>query len=238
MSSVSTLVGETNNLVKKNIMQLIVSISNQGYLPLEGGQTLVHFIVKQCALNVGEEKDAPVKKGGGEGDDETSPKQIRDAATHILYVMATKVTSAETVLWPFLLELINNPKYSNAIVVLAKSIAHVGNLKREKQSEDYNINFETLVNIPSPQKIMARLMILAALPYREKGIGQAICSLMGALGPIIHPGLGKYWDDSVPSLLSHLEAHTKDTLNLTKWQEIGRAVQQECRDRSRMPSSA
>jgi len=134
------------------------------------------------------------------------------------------VASAETVLWPFLLELINNPKYTPAIVVLAKSIAHVGNVKRERGAEDYNINFETLVNIPSPQTIMCRLMILASVPMREKGYGVAMCNLMLALGPIINPAVGAYWDECVGSLISHLEAKEnakdkKDELNLQKWQD-------------------
>ena len=35
--------------------QLIAAMAHHGYLNLEGGQRLVEFIVKQCAVNVDEE---------------------------------------------------------------------------------------------------------------------------------------------------------------------------------------
>ena len=40
--------------------------------------------------------------------DVVSPLQIRNAANHILHVMCTKVPSAFPVLWPYLLEIIND----------------------------------------------------------------------------------------------------------------------------------
>lgn len=35
--------------------QLIAAMAHHGYLNLEGGQRLVEFIVRQCAVNVDEE---------------------------------------------------------------------------------------------------------------------------------------------------------------------------------------
>eukprot|EP00808_Paulinella_micropora_P010521 g49339.t1 len=50
ISSVNSLT-ETHSLeLRKAILQLIVSMSNHNYLPLEGGQNLVLFVLKQCAL--------------------------------------------------------------------------------------------------------------------------------------------------------------------------------------------
>jgi hypothetical protein len=89
MSSVTTLVGEENLAVKKAIMQLIVSMANQNYMPLEGGQALVRFICKQCAINATTDdgKAGPI-----------SPLQIRKAGDSILNVMATKVPSTHKVM--------------------------------------------------------------------------------------------------------------------------------------------
>ena len=41
--------------VKQMFAQLIVAMAHHGYLNLGGGQRLVEFIVKQCAVNVDEE---------------------------------------------------------------------------------------------------------------------------------------------------------------------------------------
>jgi len=40
--------------------------------------------------------------------DAVTPAQIRNAATHILHVMSSKVIGTHPVLWPFLLELISD----------------------------------------------------------------------------------------------------------------------------------
>ena len=37
------------------LAQLIAAMAHHGYLGLEGGQRLVEFIVKQCAVNVDDE---------------------------------------------------------------------------------------------------------------------------------------------------------------------------------------
>lgn len=145
MSSVITLVNEADLAVKKAIMQLIVSMSNMNYLQLEGGQTLVKFIAKQCALEIKEdgggagERKGDEKKGGGDAATATQIRCVRagcscsqsslvlihagchcsNAGNHILHVMATKVVSTHKVLWPYLLEMVNDQQFTNAMTVLA-----------------------------------------------------------------------------------------------------------------------
>ena len=94
MSSVVALMGEQELTVRKAITQLIVSMSNQQYLGMEGGHQLVKFIIQQAALPVDEQQ------GSGSGSkqqqlqaDDASPLQLRNASVHILYVMATKASA-------------------------------------------------------------------------------------------------------------------------------------------------
>jgi hypothetical protein len=80
--------------------------------------------------------------------------------------MATKVVSTHKVLWPYLLELINDAQFSNAMTILAgycslsrcflllaglnglnlcfldSCIHHLATVKREAKDAEYNINFE------------------------------------------------------------------------------------------------
>jgi hypothetical protein len=37
--------------VKKKFAQVVIAMGDHGYLELEGGQLMVEFIVKQCALS-------------------------------------------------------------------------------------------------------------------------------------------------------------------------------------------
>ena len=210
MSSVLTMIGEQDLQVKKAIMQLIVSMSNQGYLAMEGGQALIKFLLQQCAL--------PVDEGAKGGGDEASPLQIRNAGNHILYVMATKVPTSRPVMWPYLLELLNDEAYSRAILVLLRCVDALASRAREEGAEDYQVDFSLRQDIPRPQHILARLMALLAEPYKG-GLGAVVCRVMIALGPIIHPAVGQYWDESVPALIEYLEAHTEATLPVHKWQD-------------------
>ena len=216
MSAVLTMVGEQDLQVKKAIMQLIVSMSNQGYLAMEGGQALIKFILQQCALPV-DEATAAAKEGKGGAVDEASPLQIRNAGNHIVYVMATKVPSSRPVMWPYLLELLNDEAYSRAILVLLRCIDALATKAREEGAEDYQVDFALKQDIPRPQAILARLVSLLAEPYR-KDIGQVVCRVMLALGPIIHPAIGAYWDEAVPALLDYLDQHQGEA-TVWKWQD-------------------
>ncbi len=82
--------------------------------------------------------------------------------------------------------------------------------KREAKAADYAIQWEQKVNIPPPQTILARLMIMASVPFRQKGMGPAVIACMASLGPIVHEAIGKYWDESMPALLEHLECMDGD----------------------------
>ena len=220
MSSVLTMVGEGDMNVKRAMMQLIVSMSNHGYLEMEGGQALVKFIINQCALPV--DANAAAAGGGGDGkavSEDASPLQLRNAGNHILYVMATRVPSCRPVLWPYLVELINDEHYTRAILVLLRCIDALATTKRAEAAEDYRIDFELKQDIPRPQAILARLMCLLAEPLRH-AIGPVVCRCMLALGPLIHPAVGEYWDESVSGLIDYLDAHSSaDTLDLRKWQD-------------------
>ena len=211
-SSVLTMVGEADLSVKRAMLQLIVSMSNHGYLEMEGGQALVKFIINQCAL--------PVDAGAAVGGDEASPLQLRNAGNHILYVMATRVPSCRPVLWPYALELINDEHYSRAILVLLRCIDALATAKRAEQAADYHIDFELKQDLPRPQAILARLCALLAEPLRQ-GIGGVVCRCMLALGPLIHPAVGDYWDESVPALIEYLDAHggSGEAFELRRWQD-------------------
>lgn len=226
MSSVLTLLTEQDLLLKKTIMQLIVSMANHEYLSLEGGQALIKFILQQCNILIdGEDRDgklsaAATAAAANGNKDGATPLQIRNAGNHILGVMASKVPSTHKVLWPYLLELIVDPDFNRAAVIIFKVLEHVASVKREEQHPDYLINWEAQVNMPPPQALLCRLMILACEPFRAKGEqGIVMCKGMAALGPIIHPSIGKYFDESAPSLIAHLEQHTADSINLAKWQD-------------------
>lgn len=45
--------------------------------------------------------------------------------------------------------------------------------------------------MPPPQSMLARMMILACEPFRKGEAGMTMCKAMAAMGPLIHPSVGK-----------------------------------------------
>ena len=225
MSSVLTMINEQDLNVKRSMLQLIVSMSNQaGYMEMEGSQALVKFIINQCALPVVEHNNTAAAAAANSGSDDASPAQLRQAGNHILYVMATRVPSCRPVLWPYLLELLNDEHYTRAILVLLRCIDALAFTKRAEAATDYHIDYELKQDIPRPQAILARLMCLLAEPLRS-GIGLVVCRCMLALGPLIHSAVGEYWDETVGGLIEYLESHSSSSgsadsvLDIRKWQD-------------------
>jgi hypothetical protein len=225
MSSVCGIIGENDISMKKLLLQLITSMSNQGYLALEGGQILVKFVIQQSALAV-DESDAK------SGDILT----LRKAASHLLVVMASKVQSTQKTLWPYLFEFVCDEQYSRAILTLFKAIEALAAAKRELNAADYKIQWELNVNLPPPQAILARLFVLAADPYKfsknssSPEAGLVYCRCLVALGPILNPAAASYWDEAVAVLLEYLETSSVGTakgseeedinaFSLAKWQD-------------------
>ena len=50
LTGLKSILNDPNNKVKKSLAQTVMSMSHHGYLALEGGQELIEFIVRQCAL--------------------------------------------------------------------------------------------------------------------------------------------------------------------------------------------
>jgi len=63
-------------------------------------------------------------------------------ADNILNLCTTTISEMESVLWPYLLEFIVAPQYTEALAGVCKSIAYVAALKRENDDEDYLVDFE------------------------------------------------------------------------------------------------
>jgi maestro heat-like repeat-containing protein family member 1 len=215
LSSVQSLVSEPDLMLRKDLLQLIVGLANQGYFAFHGSDVLVHFIARQASIS-----DDTIKRFESKSKNaDVSPAQLRNAANHILHVLTTKVDNTHTVLWPYLLELIASPDHSAAFVVVCQCIADLVAIKAENK-EQVHVNFDVNPNLPTPQVILARLMVMVTMPFQRRGLGVAVIDCMGALGSTIHPAIGEYWADHIPALREHLEAHSEDDLNIAKWQDI------------------
>ncbi|XP_054426726.1 maestro heat-like repeat-containing protein family member 2A [Pteronotus mesoamericanus] len=75
------------------------------------------------------------------------------------------------------------------------------------------------VDLPVPQKLLARLLVLMSSPYEGEGRGIAMLNLLRTLSHSIAPSMADMWELEIPLLVNYLEEHTKFTWNQKTWED-------------------
>ncbi|CAG2193325.1 unnamed protein product [Mytilus edulis] len=214
VSGLKMMLSEQNNKLKKVFAQVVIAMAHHGYLELEGGQQMIEFIIKQSALK----NDPPGKKSPDP--EYVSNQALRTMCDHVLQLLTTTVEDMEHVLWPYLLELIVPEQYTEAQGVVCKCLSHLATKKRKEQTEDYEIDFETQANIPKPEALIARLMVLAGRPQNGRNRGIHVLTLMQGLVPNLNENLVELWDTVIPKLIQYLEDASKKNHWTENWEDL------------------
>ena len=77
---------------------MVIAMASHRYLELEGGQLMVEFVVRQCALDMEDKALAKLAM------DDVTPSLLRNMSDKTLQLITTTIEHMEDVLWPFLLE--------------------------------------------------------------------------------------------------------------------------------------
>ena len=202
LSSCLQLMEVTNMDVRKAFIQLIMAMADQDYLGLEGGQNMVLFLVKMCSI--------PQKPG-----DESS-KQIKSGADHILHVIASKVQSSHTVLWPYLFELILPNKNTLAVGSISRVLSLIARHKKQNNDETLIIKWHKDVNLPHPGEILVKLFVLLHQPYITKNYGEYICALLYNIGGILHDELASLFSDNFKIVGKFIKDNNGNDVEATK----------------------
>eukprot|EP01104_Vermistella_antarctica_P007673 TRINITY_DN1880_c0_g3_i1.p1 TRINITY_DN1880_c0_g3~~TRINITY_DN1880_c0_g3_i1.p1 ORF type:complete len:1673 (+),score=516.54 TRINITY_DN1880_c0_g3_i1:168-5186(+) len=215
------LSAESSVKVRKSIAQLMIAMASHEYLSLEGGDSLIEFVIRQCALSDAEIKAYDDKLKGKTNADTMA--SLRAMSQSILNLSTTTVQDIDTVMWPYLLEFIVPQQYTAALPFVCKGLAVVAAAKRERDDEDYYIDFDRLVNLPKPQAIIMRLLVVLNNPFNAKGslIGKEVLATLRSIGPILHPSICDMWDSALPKLGMFLDKNADDdTFKQTQWEDL------------------
>eukprot|EP00055_Hartaetosiga_balthica_P017962 m.125831 g.125831 ORF g.125831 m.125831 type:complete len:1630 (-) comp9433_c5_seq1:159-5048(-) len=210
--------------VKHTLAILISALAHNDYLHLEGGENLVRFIVQQSSISEEEiaHEKFMLKKKKGVNDDDITLNQLRNMCDNILIGAAKTMPCMELVLWPFLIQFLVPVANVCAVPVLSQSLTFLADKLGE--SDSYDIDFETEVNLPSPHAIFSRLLVLITSPlYRKRGV--EILRLLEAMSINFHESLEELWNGVIPKLISYLEEnsgdeHTWKSNHQEPWEEL------------------
>ncbi|XP_068797119.1 maestro heat-like repeat-containing protein family member 2B, partial [Struthio camelus] len=80
--------------------------------------------------------------------------------------------------------------------------------------------FLLAAKLPTPQALLARLLVLAAAPHAGGGCGVAALRLLQALPGAIHGAVGMVWAVKIPFLLQYLEGKSESCLDSAEWERL------------------
>ncbi|XP_031203259.1 maestro heat-like repeat-containing protein family member 1 isoform X3 [Mastomys coucha] len=215
LSSMRLPLLDTNDKVKRAVVQVISAMAHHGYLEQPGGEAMVDYIVQQCALPA-EEPEKP----GPDGENLVADS-VRAVSIRTLYLVSTTVDrmNSVSVLWPYLLEFLTPVRFTAALTPLCRSLVHLALKRQEAGADDFLIQYNSNANLPSPFAMTTRLLVVSSNPYLGDGRGAASLRLLKVMHQNIHPLLGQRWETTMPVLLEYLDEHTEETLSLKEWEE-------------------
>ncbi|XP_067153102.1 maestro heat-like repeat-containing protein family member 2B [Apteryx mantelli] len=80
--------------------------------------------------------------------------------------------------------------------------------------------FLLAAKLPTPQALLARLLVVAAAPHAGGGCGVAALRLLQALCGEIHGAVGTVWAVKIPFLLQYLEGKSESCLDSAEWERL------------------
>lgn len=130
----------------------------------------------------------------------------------------------EAVLWPFLIDFLLAPEYTNAIPAVIKSLSQLAlKLRQDSTSKLATIEYGKFKYVHGPYVLLARLLVLAAATPAadntssfEEAIN--VLAFMQNFAPNINKHLSCLWDQRIP-LLQHYLEQTKVAVDQDQWEE-------------------
>ncbi|XP_070604565.1 LOW QUALITY PROTEIN: maestro heat-like repeat-containing protein family member 1 [Erythrolamprus reginae] len=214
LSSMKLPLQDHSNKVKRAMVQMVSAMAHHGYLEQAGGEALIEFLVRQCALPA--EQAAP--QSPLEQEDVTD-SQVRSISASTLFLLSSTVDRMMDVLWPSLLGFVTPVALTKALGPLCKSLLALAAQKQEQGDSDQQLLYDPGGSLPTPHALMSRLLIVSSQPYMGGGRGALALRLLLVLRLSIHPEAEAPWNTRLPALLQHLEAHTAASLSLKDWQD-------------------
>uniref|UniRef100_A0A8C4UL78 Maestro heat like repeat family member 1 n=1 Tax=Falco tinnunculus TaxID=100819 RepID=A0A8C4UL78_FALTI len=205
LSSMKLPLQDSNNKVKRAMVQVISAMAHHGYLEQPGGEAMMEFLVRQCALS----SDAVSTPGDS----------VQSISVNTLFLLSTTVDRMSNVLWPYLLEFVTPIQFTNALTPLCKSLMYLAMKKQEEGESASLIRYDLNANLPSPYALTTRLLVVSSQPYVGDCRGTAALRLLNVLHYSVHPALDQLWSKKIPLLVEHIEENMEKSLSQKDWEE-------------------
>jgi hypothetical protein len=193
-------------------VHLILEMAKHNYLQCLGGTDLVNIVIQGASIS-----DDVVQKQLKSKQPVPSPtyEDLRLECDNVLTKFASDLGEyMDSVLWPYLLEHLVPYDRTAAFSILCKCISDIA--KRKKNDDDFIIDYDRSVNVPKPNQLFARLIVMMTEPFGRNQPGVNILRALYCLSPNIHPDVVEVWSKSLPKLKRYLD--NEDNFNQDQWE--------------------
>nr|XP_042117425.1 maestro heat-like repeat-containing protein family member 2B isoform X3 [Peromyscus maniculatus bairdii] len=206
--SIKVVMSDLNVKVRKSTLLLIQTMCEKGYIEAREGWPLINYIFSQFAMS-NRNLEKPVKCNSQ--DDEEEERSIQETSLEVLKSLDPLVIGMPQVLWPRILTFVVPEEYTGTLDYLF-NIIRILVMAEEKKKRDIQESTALVIStgavkLPSPQQLLARLLVIATLASLGKLCGVSAIGLLKIVPEIIHPKLVDLWKTRLPELLRPLEGN-------------------------------
>ncbi|XP_053057111.1 maestro heat-like repeat-containing protein family member 2B isoform X3 [Acinonyx jubatus] len=204
--TVKVVMGDLSIKVRNSTLLLIQTMCEKCYIEAREGWPLIDYIFSQFAMS-NKNLEKPMKPNSHE--DEKGEKSVRELSLEVLKTLDPLLIGMPQVLWPRILTFVVPAEYTGTLDYLfniIRSLIMAEERKKNNAQESTALVISTgAVKLPSPQQLLARLLVISMLASLGKLCGAGAIGLLKILPEIIHPKLVDLWKTRLPELLQPLE---------------------------------
>nr|XP_010972756.2 maestro heat-like repeat-containing protein family member 2B [Camelus dromedarius] len=203
--TVKVVMGDLSIKVRNSTLLLIQTMCEECYIEAQEGWPLIDYVFSQFAVST-KNLEKPVKPNSQEN--EKGEKSVQETSLEILKTLDPLVIGMPQVLWPRILTFVVPAEYTGTLKYLFNiiRILFMAEERKKKDKESTALVISTgAVKLPSPQQLLARLLVISMLASLGKLCGAGAIGLLKILPEIIHPNLVELWKTRIPELLQPLE---------------------------------
>ncbi|XP_072474918.1 LOW QUALITY PROTEIN: maestro heat-like repeat-containing protein family member 2A [Notamacropus eugenii] len=146
-------------------------------------------------------------------------KMVHKVTMDTVRIITASVSGVINEFWLKLLGYIMETEYTEALTPICISLTNLAERQRQQKESNTNVDRHGQVELPAPQKLLARLLVLLSAPYKGEGRGVAMLQLLKTLHQSIAPAMADLWEIEIPALIQYLEEHTQYTWNQKTWED-------------------
>ncbi|XP_058556580.1 LOW QUALITY PROTEIN: maestro heat-like repeat-containing protein family member 2A [Neofelis nebulosa] len=212
---VKTTLSDTRFKVRMAILRIIGQLALSGYQDRIRGWGLKYVSVQ---LTLSTYKLTNRRESFYQRDLEE--KMVHKVTMDTVRIITSSVSGMTNEFWLRLLCYIMETDHTEALTPICISLTNLA--ERQPHTKDVEASVASKsrhVDLPAPQKLLARLLVLMSSPYKGEGRGIAMLNLLRTLSQSIVPAMADMWELEIPLLVKYLEEHTEFTWNQKTWED-------------------